>query len=69
MRLFYKKKTVKPTEKELSKITTRLMAKYPQMYESAYNGAERRVIESAPVDVRQGLEKMVGKRLKRRYRS
>jgi len=68
MRLFYKKKTVKPTEKELSRITTRLMAKYPQMYEDAMSGAERKTIESASPDVREGLKKMVGKRLKRRYR-
>ena len=66
MRLFYKKKTVKPTEKELNKITARLMAKYPQMYEEPY------VPGNVPIKKQAGdtnLSKMVAKRLKRKYRS
>jgi len=69
MRLFYKKKTVKPTEKELSKITARLMAKYPQMYESATTEAESEKLAGLSPGDRKELERMVGKRLKRRYRS
>ena len=68
MRLFYKKKTVKPTEKELSKITTRLMAKYPQMYEDVQSDVN--YLAGLPPELRKDvLKKTSGKRLKRRYRS
>ena len=63
-----KKKIVKPTAKEQKTITARLQKKYPQMYEPAVGRAEQKVFSrAAPVD-RAELMKMVGKRLKRKYR-
>jgi len=63
-----KKKVVKPTAKEQRTITARLQKKYPQMYESAMGAAEKRIIGRAAPGDRAALERMAGKRLKRKYR-
>lgn len=63
-----KKKVVKPTAKEQQIITGRLQKKYPQMYEPMITRAERKVFSRAAPAERKELERMVGKRLKRKYR-
>ena len=63
-----RKKVVKPTAKEQKRITVRLQRKYPQMYESAIGKAEQKVFSRAASADRKELEKMVGKRLKRKYK-
>ena len=63
-----KKKVVKPTVKEQKRITTRLQRQYPQMYESRIGAREKVIIGRASPGDRAALEKMVGKRLKRKYR-
>ena len=62
-------KPVKPTKEEHKKITKRLQRKYPQMYEPILTRAEKKVIGRASKPDRAALEKMVGKRLKKIYRS
>ena len=62
-------KPVKPTAAEQKKITKRLQRKYPQMYEPMLTGAERKVISRAAKSEREALERMVGKKLKKIYRS
>ena len=64
-----KKKVVKPTAKEQKTITARLQAKYPQMYESKVGARERVIIGRASPGDRAALERMAGKRLKRKYRT
>jgi hypothetical protein len=63
-----KKKVVKPTAKEQKTITARLQRQYPQMYEPAVSRAEKRVFSKAAPSERKELERMVGKRLKRKYK-
>lgn len=63
-----KKKIVKPSAEEQRKITPRLQRQYPQMYETAMTSAERKVIGRAAPSERKALERMIGKRLKRKYR-
>ena len=62
-----KKKVVKPTAKEQKRITARLQHMYPQMYESKVGTRERAIIGRASPGDRAALERMVGKRLKRKY--
>jgi len=62
-------KPVKPTAAEQKKITARLQRKYPQMYEPVLTRAEKKVFSRAAKADRAALEKMVGKRLKKIYRS
>ena len=68
MGLLRRKKVVKPTAKEQKRITTRLQRKYPQMYEPAVGKAEQRIFSRAAPTERKELERMVGKRLKRKYK-
>jgi len=63
-----KKKIVKPTAKEQKRITARLQRMYPQMYEPAMTAGTRKVISRAAPSERKALERMVGKRLKRKYK-
>ena len=63
-----KKKVVKPTVKEQKRVTSRLQKKYPQMYEPMLARAEKKVFSRAAPTERKELERMVGKRLKRKYR-
>ena len=60
---------VKPTAAEQKIITRRLQRMYPQMYEPVLTRAEKKVISRASKSDRAALEKMVGKRLKKAYRS
>lgn len=68
MRLFYKKKTAKPTAKESEEINRRLLKKYPQMYETATSEAQQSKLAGLSPGDRKELERMIGKRLKRKYR-
>ena len=63
-----RKKVVKPTSEEQRKIDVRLQRKYPQMYETRMTKIEKKVISRASEADRKELERMVGKRLKRKYR-
>ena len=63
-----KKKVVKPTPKEQKRITARLQHTYPQMYESKVGTREKVVISRASPGDRAALERMAGKRLKRKYK-
>jgi Leu/Phe-tRNA-protein transferase len=64
-----RRKIVKPTPVEQKKITKQLQRKYPQMYEPMLTRAEKKVISRAAKSERKELERMVGKRLKKIYRS
>ena len=63
-----RKKVVKPTAEEQKKIDVRLQRKYPQMYEPNLRTAQKKVLLRAAPKDRKALEKMVGLRLKRKYR-
>ena len=64
-----RKKIVKPTLAEARKLKARLERQYPQMFESAVGTRERKVISrAAPVD-RAKFERMVGRKLKKIYKS
>ena len=63
-----KKKVVKPTDKEQKRITARLQKKYPQMYEPTLSAVQKKVYSRAAPAERKELERMAGKRLKRKYR-
>lgn len=63
-----RKKVVKPTAKEQRTITGRLKRTYPQMYEAALTRGTRKVISRAAPSERKALERMVGRRLKRKYK-
>jgi len=63
-----KKKTIKPTRKEQKIITGRLQHKYPQMYEHAVTKVEKKQLSRAAPGDRKALLKMIGKRLKEKYR-
>jgi len=66
MRLFYKKKIVKPNAKEAAEITARLKEKYPQMYEEIQ--ADANYLAGLPPELRKNiLKKTSGKRLKKKY--
>lgn len=67
-RAFLKKKVVKPTEKEQKIITQRMQRKYPQMYEQALTKVEEKQLSRATPGDRAELLKMIGKRLKGKYR-
>ncbi len=63
-----RKKVVKSTAKEQKEIDVRLQRKYPQMFEPNLRAAERKVLLRAAPKDKKALEKMVGLRLKRKYR-
>lgn len=64
-----KKKVVKPTLKEAKRIKARLQRQYPQMFEPAIGRQEKRIIGRASRSDEKALERMVGKKLKKIYRS
>ncbi len=63
------KRIVKPTMEEAVKIKRRLQKQYPQMYESAATSREKRAFRGVGKMDRKELLKMVGKKLKKIYRS
>lgn len=65
-----RKKVVKPTAAEARRIKSRLQNKYPQMYESTVTSREERTLRGVRGKMdRKALLKMVGKKLKKIYRS
>ncbi|MCK4828324.1 hypothetical protein KA005_72010 [bacterium] len=64
-----RKKIVRPTPAEQRKITARLKHKYPQMYETTMTKYEKAAIKDLVAADRKALERMVGKKLKKLYRS
>lgn len=65
-----RRKPVKPTIAEQKKITARLKRQYPQMYEPAISpGTKKQLGTVRSAADRKALERMVGKRLKKIYRS
>ena len=63
-----KKNIVRPTVSEKRIIEGRLQRQYPQMYERTTTAREKRVLRGVSPGDRKSLEKMVGRKLKRRYR-
>jgi hypothetical protein len=64
-----KKKIVEPTEKLKKQITAVLKVKYPQMYETIMTrGQKKEYLLLSPGD-RPAYKKMIGKTLKKAYRS
>lgn len=64
-----RKKIVKPTAAEARRIRNKLQRKYPQMYESAATSRERKQVKHLGKMDRKALLRMVGKKLKKIYRS
>ncbi len=64
-----RKKIVKPTQAEQKIISRRLKRQYPQMYESAATAREKRTVSGLSKGDRSALLKMVGKKMKKIYRS
>ena len=62
-------RTVKPTASEARRIKSRLQSRYPQMYESAANKEEKKTASTLSPGDRKELLKMVGKKMKKIYRS
>ncbi len=63
------RKVVKPTAEEAAKIKRRLQKQYPQMYESAVTKREKRQVRGLGKADREALLKMVGKKLKKIYKT
>lgn len=67
-RLRGKKKVVKPKGKEYKRVTTRLLRKYPQMFEVAGSPAQMKAYRAAISSAeRKELKRSMPLRMKRKY--
>jgi len=62
-----KKKVVKPKGEEYRKVTTRLLRKYPQMFEVVGTPGQMKAYRSASPTERKTLKRTMPLRMKKKY--
>lgn len=62
-----KKRIVAPKSKEYKRITKRLVARYPQMYETTGTPGQRKAWSRLSASERRILKPMMGLRMKKKY--